>query len=428
MTQPGKFYGWKLLAALWLILATNLAFPMYGGGVINAYMATELHFDRSTLGSGFGILQLMIGLPGPLLALCINKKGVGFTLRLGAFVSVIGALLMALFVHTSTQFLIVFGFIVGAGVVSAGPLPTQTNISRWFDRRRALAIALLLSGPSVGGLVAPVVLDHLIGHYQGNWRAAWWLIAGLSTLAFLLALFFVRENPSDLGQFPDGDSGPADPSGDDHSQHERRVFRTSDDWTFTEVVRTPAWWILLLASVGFSAGYTTFLAHGVLHLRGLGYTPAQAASSYSVLLFALLVGNLVVAALGDRIEPRFLWAAASAAYGVGMLLVLKASGPTGLVAYAVFLGIGFGMAFPTMMTLPANYFGQKVYPWVVGFMMIVATAAGFSGSYGSGYAFDHSGTYVRAFSLIAVLCFVGAVLALFMLPPARNTARSVAQS
>ena len=424
MAQSEEFYGWKLLVALWLVLALNLAFPLYGGSVVNSSMADEFHFDRSTLGLAFGIFQLMIGLPGPLLAWCINRKGVGFTLRTGVLISMIAALLMVFFVHTSTQFVVVFGFIAGAGVVTAGPLPTQTNISRWFDRRRALAIALLLSGSSIGGLVAPVVLQRVIAHFHGNWRAGWCLMGVLSTIALLLVLFFVQERPSDLGQFPDGDSGASGPPQAGETRLQPRVHRTSEDWTMGEVMRTPAWGLLLLAGIGISAGYTTFLAHGIVHLQDLGHTPAEAALSYSVLLFALLVGNLIVAALGDRIEPRYLWAAASAAYGVGMLLALKATGPTGLYAYAIFLGVGFGMAFPTMMTLPANYFGAKVYPLAVGLMMVVATIAGFSGSVAAGHAYDHSKSYVGSFSTIAILCFVGAVLALFMIPPVKKAARA----
>lgn len=425
--QQGRFYGWKLLVVLWLILVTNLAFPLYGGSVINAYMAADLHFDRSTLGSAFGIFQWMIGLPGPLVAMCVNKKGVRFTLRAGALLALAGALLMALFVRTSTQFEVVFGLIIGAGAITAGPLPTQSSIARWFDKRRALAISLLLTGPAVGGFIAPPVLDRLIAHYHGNWRAGWWLICGLSTIAALLATFFVRERPSDLGQSPDGEPGPITPSHGAHSQVKRGVYRTSEEWTVAEVLRSPIWWLLLLATLGFSAGYTVFLAHGVIHLRDLGYTSKEAAFSYSIMLFALLIGNLVVAALGDHIEPRFLWTVASAAFGVGMLLAVKATGPAGLYVYAVFLGVGFGMAFPTMMTLPGNYFGGKAYPLVVGLMMVVATTAGAVGAFEAGYTYDHFGSYSRVFYGVAILSFLGSIVSLFMTPPIRKAARWGAQ-
>ncbi len=423
MTQPRKFYGWILLGVFWWILVTNLAFPLYGGGLINAYMAADLHFNRSTLGTAFAVFQWMIGLPGPLVAMYVNRKGVRSTVRAGASLVFVGALLMALFVHSAWQFEVAFGFIIGGGVIAAGPLPTQTGISRWFERRRGLAMALLLTGPSVGGLIAPLVLDRVIAHYHGNWRAGWWVISGLSVLAILMASLFVQERPSDLGQFADGEADPSGPAHTALSQTKRGVYRTSEEWTFAEVLRTPAWWLILLSALGFSAGYTAFLAHGVVHLRDLGHSSAEAAFSFSVMLFALLMGNLVIAALGDYVEPRFLWAVASGAFGVGMLLALKATGTAGLYVYAIFFGLGVGMAFPNMMTLPGNYFGQKAYPLVVGVMMAVATTAGALGAFGAGYDYDHFGSYSLAFYGIAALSFLGSVLALFMTPPAKTSAR-----
>lgn len=78
-----KFYGWKLLAVLWLVVLAN-SFPMAGGSVTNAYMAADLHFSRSTLGLVFATFSWMTGMLGPLVAVCVNRKGVRFTLVLGS--------------------------------------------------------------------------------------------------------------------------------------------------------------------------------------------------------------------------------------------------------------------------------------------------------------------------------------------------------
>lgn len=78
------------------------------------------------------------------------------------------------------------------------------------------------------------------------------------------------------------------------------------------------------------------------------------------------------------------------------------------------------MAYPTMMTLPGNYFGAKVYPLAVAVLLAVATTAGAIGAFWAGYAYDHLGTYSRAFYWVAIACFLGAVLAPFMMPPTRK--------
>lgn len=412
------------MLVFWLILVTNVAFPMYGGSVINAYVAVDLHLSRSSLGTAFAIFSWVSGLPAPLVALCVNKKGIRFTILLGSLLLLAGALAMALFVHTALQLIIVFGVVIGAGLVTGGPLAAQTGITRWFARRRALAISLVLTGPTIGGFIAPVALNRLITAYHGNWRAAWWMIAGLNLIALLLTVLFVKESPSDLGQFPDGESGPAADGLPAPSQRKwGGVYRTAEEWTFSEIVRSPKFWLMLVAALGFYVGFTMFLAQGVIHLRDLGYTPAEAAWSFSVMLLALLGGSLVVAATGDHIEPRFLWAVASCAFGVGILLALKATGVAGLYLYAIFFGCGFGMAFSATMILPSNYFGQKAYASVVGIMFPIQTTLGALGAFGAGYAYDRFGSYALPFYTVAILSLVGAVVALFLTPPARKAAQ-----
>jgi MFS family permease len=364
---------------LWLILFANFAFPMYGAGVINAYMAAALHFDRRTLGLAFAVFHWMHGIPGPLVAFCVLKKGARFTLMLGSLLICSGALAMALLVRNSVQIGIVFGVIIGLGTSAGGMLPTQSVMARWFVRRKAAAISLLLTGAGTGGIIAPLLLNRVISFAGGNWRVGWLLVSGLCLMTTLLALFFVKERPSDLGQVPDGrlDRGTASVE----AKRGEGVYRTTRDWTFPEVLRSPVLWLLLVANLGYSFGVPAFLSHGIVHLRDLGHSPAEAASSFSVMAFSSLIGH-----------------------------------------FAVFLGIGFGSAIPAMMTVPANYFGPTPYPSVVGLILAFGTTVGAIGVYGSGFGYDHFGSYAGPFYLIASFCVLGSVLLLCIKPPRREVA------
>ncbi len=73
-----------------------------------------------------------------------------------------------------------------------------------------------------------------------------------------------------------------------------------------------------------SMGYTWYLSHGVAHIQDLGHSKAIAALIASSMAGTTLLGKFAVGVLGDRIEPRFLFSAAIALFGVGMLLVVNA--------------------------------------------------------------------------------------------------------
>ena len=383
MMDRTRFYGWKLLAVLWLILVINMAFPSYGAGLMNTYMATELHFSRSALGFFFALFQWM-GVLGPLVAVCVNRKGVRFTATVGCLLIAVGAFLMSSFVRSQWQVEVAFGIVVGLGVITGGMVTTQAGVGRWFEKRKALAISLLLTGPYIGGFIAPPLLNWVIVKSGGNWRAGWGLISGLGLLAAIMAILLVKERPSDLGQFPDGESPvmpPKVPVGTGAQIKRAGVYRTVEEWSIPEVLGSPTIWLMIFAALGFSAALTIFLGHGAAHALDLGYSAAEAAFAYSILAVASLAGTLIVAALGDRVEPRFLWAVASCAVGLSLALAMNVTSLVELYLCVFFLGAGLGTCIPCLMTLPANYFGHKSYASVLGS--------------GSGYCWFHRGGAVR---------------------------------
>ena len=416
-----KFYGWKLLAVMWLIVFANFGLPLCGAIVINPYMAADLHFDRSTLGTAYAIFTVMTGVPGPLVAISINKKGVRFTLIAGCVLVLLGSLMMALFVHTAMQFFIVFGLIVGLGAFAGGPLAAQSGIAQWFDKRRAFAISVVLTGGTVTSIVGPPLLNRLIVASSGNWRVAWWWVLAGSICAMLLAFFFVKERPAELGQLPDGRRADEEAvSAATPARARRTVYHCREDWVPSQVWRSPTFWLMLVALFGFSPGCAAFLAHGMVHLLDLGNTPADAAFFVSVGAASALLGTLAVAGLGDRVEPRLIWAVASLAVGAGMLLSLKATQPAVLWSFAILLGAGYGACFACVMTLPANYFGHKTYASVVGVLMVAGTIFGAVGAYGAGYVYDRFGSYRPAFCAIAVLCVISFFILIALKPPVRK--------
>ena len=83
-------------------------------------------------------------------------------------------------------------------------------------------------------------------------------------------------------------------------------FAPGQNWTLAEVLRSPALWWMMVAYLGYGAAFTLFTAHGVLHLRDLGLSPAHVASSLSLFALLALCGTLFVGAVGDYMEPRLI--------------------------------------------------------------------------------------------------------------------------
>jgi MFS family permease len=426
--QPRSFYGWKLVVFFWLVIVLNFCFPTFGTSVVNTYMAKAMHLSRTQLGVAFTVFSLMAGWPGPIVALSIRKLGIRPTLVAGTLITSLGAFLMATRVSTVRGAVMAFGIIVGSGVALAGTIGPQVGVARWFHKKRGRAMSLLLTASGLGGFIAVPILQRAIARDGGDWRAAWWLMSGMSLAAAFIAAIFIRDSPAQMGQLPDGDSAAVTPEEPDERivSARRGVYKTTEEWTLGEAFRTPTLWLLIFTYLGFFMGFFIYIAHGVLHLEGLGYTPGKAAESISIVLISSMLGQTTVALIGDRVEPRRISAAAVCLYGLGTLLAIHAVTPGLMYAYAILMGWGFSMAFTCMATILSNYYGPKVYPSLLGITTPLGTTLGAIGPVVAGRFYDHFHTYSQIFIIVAVICFASAVLYLLAKPPVRSVSRATA--
>ena len=410
------FYGWKILGALWVVIFVNMAFPLYGGSVINSYMAADFGLDRKTLGLIFSVFVLMTGLPGPLAAICVDKMGARFTLIMGSLAVVVSAILMGTVVDNSLSAIIVFGLIMGLGSLCGGLLSTQACIAFWFVRRRARSLSIIYIASSVGGIVAAPLLNYVISE-TGNWRMAWLLIAGLACISLIIIIVIVKNTPQEMGLLPDGDM-------QENDLVAPRVHMTAEDWTMREVLRSPVLWGLLLSTIGMVSGFTLFIGHGIVHLKDLGHSPTMAAMAMSIMVAGGMTGKTIVGIFGDRVEPRYLWIAGLIIFSFGLVWVVNAETMGDIVIFSFCLGIGSGSVMVLLMVTLSHYFGSKVFAQLTGLTLAVLTMASSSSPLIGGYLYDLTGSYAETFYSIAVLCCVGVVTLLIIRPPTRHKVTS----
>jgi len=403
-----------MLAALWGVMFLNLGFPAYGPAVINAAMAKTLGLHREMLGNMFSVYMIMSGLPGPLVAVSVNRFGVRRTLILGSSFIIIGALLMATVVTGGLGAMLCFGLLVGTGVAAGAALASQAGLARWFVRRRSLALSVLYSAGAIGGFVAAPLLNRLI-QASGTWRAGWWLLAALSGLAACIALIFVHERPEDVGQTADG-FGPAPVDGRPRADT-RPSFVTRREWTFRDAVRNPTYWVLLISLIGTSGGYTLFLAHGVVHLQDLGHSASAGAWAVGTMTVTGLIGKVILAALGDRIDPRYIFALFMAVFAVGLLLIVDARAPWRVFSFATCFGIGFGGGLVCFMSVLSNYYGTRAFASLAGLAVAINTTMSAIAPKVAGHLFDQGVGYAATFYFLAVWGFISAVVLIFTRRP-----------
>ncbi|MCM2476471.1 MFS transporter [Rhizobium sp. CG5] len=399
----------KVLGALWLIVLLVVAIPSIGTTVINARMIDDLNMDRAVFGTGFGIFVMMMGFQGPIVAMLVRKFGYRATVTAGCFVLFAGALAMATVVQTGWQYALAFGLMVGTGVCVAGMLPAQTVVTNWFHARRALAVSIVFSAVEVGGFVPPPALEKLVAMSDDNWRAAWWVIAGAAIVAMVTAYTALNERHVDRFIAESPTTLPL---------HERgKVFKSTTHWTLREAVRTRAYWLILIYMSIAGVAWIFLMAHGAVHLRDVGYSPAEAANAMAIIIVASFIGNMTAGLLGDHVSPSIIAAVSMGLIALGFCMVVKPEGFTGILLYALPAGIGYGASQVCLMALLGNYFGKESFSIILGSMMPVSTLCAAIGAGSAGAVFDRTGTYGGVFLIVTALCVIALLAILAASPP-----------
>ncbi len=417
MSRP-LYYGWILLGVLWLVFAFNLGFPAYGGPVLNSAMAKELGFSRETLGLITTFYIIMSGLPGPVVAMAVNRFGVRRTLIAGSLMNVTGALFMATVANSGAAAYLGFGLVVGGGVCTGAAIASQTALSRWFVRRRSMALSILYSSGAIGGFFAVKFILPWAMNEGGSWRAGWWVIVALSGVAGLLALLFVRERPEDMGLLPDGDGGAAGSA----PPKARPAFITATPWESRQVLSRPTYWLIVFSLVGGSGGYTLFLAHGIVHVQDLGHSIDVARGALATMTWTGLLATAIIMLLGDRIDPRYLWAVFMVFFGAGLVIIVDARSTLLVNAFATCLGIGFGGGVVCLMAVLGNYYGLKTFALLSGIAIAINTTLSALAPYIAGFMFDLGYGYGGTCYFLAGWCFVGALVLFLIRKPVLATA------
>ena len=412
MPDKMKFYGWNLVGVLFCLDFINMGFPYYGGSVIiNDFMIHDIHMSASTRGLGFTLLNIFVGVAAIPAAVSIVKIGLRATFVLGSAIICAGALYMALFAKTSLEYLIVFGVVIGTGIIFATLVPAFTAVARWFRKYRGRAMGVAVSASGFAGLAAPL-LGKVIRAHSNNWRMGWLIVAGAVVLAGLLAFLFVKESPESMGQTVDGIPP------EQQSQTSRTdVLATKHPWTASQAYGTAAYWLIAVAGIVSTFPFFLFVAHWTRRLIGVGFRASDAELALGFLTVGTLLGRWLGGLLMDYMNARVAFVLGLAVYFVGSYLAIAAMpGANGLwMAYVAALlnGAAYGWAFTCVGTMVAHYYGPAAFPKLYGTMTLLVSLLASPAGLVGGWIFDAYKSYTPAFELNALLAAVGIVAILF---------------
>ena len=385
--------------ASWLAACTALVILSfsYGAPLVTAValkpIAAEFGSARSLPALAGSLAWLGSGVGGIAMGLLAERIGVRWTVMFGAVMMAAGLALSA----AGGAWQLVFGHVVLVGLAGMGGInvPLMTHVSRWFDRRRGTALALISSGQYVAGAIWPPLFEHAVAEI--GWRATMALFGAVALGAILpLAALSLRRPPELARIAAVAASAP----------------HTGSTWTMRPNVA-----FVLLSLGGFLCCVPMAMpqAHLVAFCSDVGIAPAHGALMLSLLLGCAFVSRQFWGWLCDRVGGLAGVFAGSACQCAALAAFLLTQDEVGLFSVAALFGLGFSGIVPAYILVICELFPMREIGWRVPVWFCCSLGGMAVGGWLAGAMYDAYGSYVPAFATgvafnLANLAVIGCLL------------------
>lgn len=344
-------------------------------------MQEELGTDRSLLALAGSLVWVGTGAGGILMGWLADRIGVRRTVTIGAFM-IAGGLALS---STGTIWALYIGHGLMVGLFGNGGVypPLLVYVSRWFERRRGAAIALISSGQYVAGVVWPTLFERTIDGF--GWQMAMLAFAGVVLALILPATVMLKPVPNFAPAVRPAVGAAT------------RVARRSQRIAGLHPNTVQA----LLCIAGFCCCIPMSLpsAHLVAFCSDIGIKPTHGAAMLSVMLGAAFLARQAWGALADRIGGLRTVMVGSACQAVAIGCFLLTQDEAGLFAIAAAFGMGFSGIIPSYSVAIRDHFPAAEASWRIPLTLFTAMSGMAFGSWFAGALYDHFGYYAPAFGV-----------------------------
>lgn len=381
----------------------------YASRALSTEVIGELGWTRTMWASGMAPMLVVSSISQAFVGTACIRFGVrpvvlASLLCLATSAVVFGA--MQSMVHFYVAMVLLAFANAGIGDVSIGSV-----ITKWFSRRRSLALGVAMVGSNVGSIVYVGVMAMILA--EASWRTAA-LVVGVGGVAVILpfALLVVREPRA--GEGADFEAARQSTEAASEAREERPL-------ALREVVRRPAFWILFYSLFCYSLVQIGLVDQFVLYLTDLGYSEPQAFGALQLAVGAGIAAKLGAGVVGQLVSAKTAYLANTALLALSLLLVPFAGEGWILTAFSICFGLSTASRDVLLPLAVADAFGTRTFAQVYGLMILAYVPGGAIGPIVLAEAHRVFGHYRPGFFACTVLV-LGACVALAFLPRRRERA------
>ncbi|KAJ0412993.1 major facilitator superfamily domain-containing protein [Aspergillus carlsbadensis] len=380
-TPPdGGVVAWLVILGCWCASFCSFGW-LNSVGVFQEYYQNDLLRDYSTSTvSWIPSLELffMLGM-GPIVGAIFDRYGPRWLLLVGSFLHVFGLMMTSL----STEY---YQLLLSQGLCSAIGVsmifqPSVTCAAGWFTKNRGAAFGILFTGSSIGGIVLPILVTHLIRTTGFAWA--------MRTCAFVMLFLLIITNLT-VRPFT-----PPKP---------RSVSRTE----LARPLREPQFLLLTAGMFLFTYGFYVPINYLPVQALEAGMSADLVQYLIPILNAGSLFGRLAAGFLGDRIGRFNIFIVVCYLSALSILaLWLPDSSTPALIAFSVLFGFFSGAYVSLLTPLILQISPMAELGFRTGIVLLATAVGGLTTNPINGAIVDGAGGWVGLKVFAGVFAVVG---------------------
>ena len=391
MERSISYAGWRVtLAAFVGVMVSFAALVPYTFSLYLAPLQAEFGWKREAISRAFAIAALTVAACSPTIGTLLDKIAPRKVILPCIIVFACGIASLSLLRGNIAQF---YGAYLVIGIVGNGTaqLAYSRAVLTWFEGRRGLALAVVLTGSGTGSILLPIIAQHVMAAH--GWRVSYVVLGAIALIGFPLTALLVRNRPSPLVA----------------KQSEAPVRIAS-------VLRSHIFWLIAIPVMLGAFSMNGAIAHLSALLIDHSIAASGAVLALSMLGVSGIFGRLITGHLLDRLVAPFVSLGVLLISGLGILTIAYATTTAGGIFGAFLMGFGAGSEADVVPYLIAKYFGRARFSTLYGLSWTAYAIGGATGPVVMGHAFDRAGSYQPVTVLLFAAPLVVAALLQLLLP------------
>ncbi len=357
-------------------------------------IAAEVGGTRSIPALASSLAWLGSGLGGILMGQIAERVGTRWTVIFGALMVAVGLAVSSL----GSPWALWVGHGLFIGLIGLGGInaPLYVYVSRWFDRRRGSALALISSGSYLAGAIWPPLFERAIASIGWRQTMLWYALLEVLVILPLAAIYFK----------PPPEAVPTPAARGVAAKHDR-VLGWPPNLVFA---------LLCAAGVLCCVPMAIPQNHLVAFCGDLGFSRSVGALMLSVLLGTAFLSRQVWGAISDRIGGLTTVFVGSLWQICAMAAFLLTQDEVGLFTVSAVFGLGFSGIIPAYVLALRELYPASQAAWRIPTLLMFTGVGMALGGWLAGAIYDLFGSYTPAFATgvganALNLLLIGALLA-----------------